>query len=104
MARTFSQSQRRAGPERGSLAPDPAGDGGRPRVVTHRHAQHLVDEDSDGLAETARLAEQDAGLTFTLAWELAYRNDKTFSKLTSLERYTAFLAWIDAELAEGAAV
>ncbi len=64
----------------------------------------LVDEGSDGLDETARLAKQEAGLTYTLAWELAYRNDETYAGMTPEERYTAFLAWIDRELAEPAAV
>ena len=59
----------------------------------------LADEGTDALAETAHLAKEQAGLTFTLAWELAYRNDETFSRMTPEERWTAFVAWIDAELA-----
>lgn len=59
----------------------------------------LHDEGSDGLSETADLAKREAGLTYTLAWELAYRNDETFGQMTPEERYTAFLAWIDRELA-----
>ena len=51
----------------------------------------------DALNETAKLGEA-AGLAYTLAWELAYRNDETYSGKTPEERYTAFLAWIDAEL------
>jgi len=63
----------------------------------------VIDADSgDPLHETADLGEQ-AGLTFTLAWELAYRNDETYELKTPEERYTAFLAWIDQELAEVAA-
>lgn len=54
------------------------------------------------LAETARLAEQDAGIAYTLAWELAYRNDETYRQKTPEERYNAFLAWIEAELGEPA--
>jgi len=52
----------------------------------------------DALDETAGLGQQ-AGLTYTLAWELAYRNDETYERMTPEERYTAFLAWIDRELA-----
>jgi hypothetical protein len=59
----------------------------------------LHDEGSDGLHETAGYAAQEAGLTYTLAWELAYRNDETYSRMTPEGRYTAFLAWIDQELA-----
>jgi len=56
-------------------------------------------ENGDPLEATARLAEKDAGLAFTLAWNLAYKNDETFGRMTPEERYTAFLAWIDGELA-----
>jgi hypothetical protein len=63
----------------------------------------LHDEGSDGLGETADLAKKEAGLTYTLAWELAYRNDETYELKTPEERYTAFLAWIDRELAGTAA-
>jgi hypothetical protein len=52
----------------------------------------------DALEETADLG-RDAGLTFTLAWELAYKNDETFGRMTPEERHAAFVAWIDAELA-----
>jgi hypothetical protein len=61
------------------------------------------------LAETARLGQQ-AGLTYTLAWELAFRNDEIYDRkplgghYTPEERYTAFLAWIDRELAGSATV
>lgn len=64
----------------------------------------LADEGTDALAETAHLAKEEAGLTFTLAWELAYRNDETFSRKTPEERWTAFVAWIDQELAKDAPV
>ena len=62
----------------------------------------LPDSDFD-LDDTARLAVRDAGLAYSLAWNLAYRNDETFEGLTPEERHTAFLAWIDRELAEVAA-
>jgi hypothetical protein len=56
-------------------------------------------DDGDPMNQTARLAEREAGVAFTLAWELAYRNDETYRGKTPEERYAAFLAWIDAELA-----
>lgn len=62
----------------------------------------LADYDSDG-TETAEQGKA-AGLTFTLAWELASRNDDTFDDLTPEARYDAFLAWIDAKLAQPAGV
>lgn len=56
-------------------------------------------DDGDPMVQTARIAEREAGIAFTLAWELAYRNDETFGKLTPEERWTAFVAWIDGQLA-----
>ena len=64
----------------------------------------LADEGTDALEETAHLAKEEAGLTFTLAWELAYRNDETFSRRTPEERWTDFVEWIDRELAKDAPV
>jgi hypothetical protein len=61
----------------------------------------VTDEGSDGLEDTAGLGQQ-AGMAYTLAWELAYRNDETYSRMTPEGRYTAFLAWIDSELTEPA--
>jgi hypothetical protein len=61
----------------------------------------LFDEDPDGgdqLDETARLCEE-AGLAYALGWELAFRNDETYSDLAPEERWTAFVGWIDQELA-----
>lgn len=52
------------------------------------------DGEGDPLQETADLG-KDAGLTFTLAWELAFMNDETFSRMTPEERWTAFIEWID---------
>jgi hypothetical protein len=54
-----------------------------------------------GSPETAYLGE-DAGLTYTLAWELAYRNDEEYAGMTPEQRHAAFIAWIDAELASTA--
>lgn len=64
----------------------------------------VIDEDGhDPLEETARIAEHDAGIAYTLAWELAYRNDETYGDKAPEERYEAFLAWINAELGDAAA-
>jgi hypothetical protein len=62
----------------------------------------LGEDGGDPLTETADLG-KDAGLPYELAWELAYRNDETYRDMTPEERYTAFLAWIDGQLAEQAA-
>jgi hypothetical protein len=59
------------------------------------------DDGEDALDETAGLGQQ-AGLTYTLAWELAFRNDETYGHMTPEERYTAYLAWIGRELGIGA--
>lgn len=56
----------------------------------------------DGIDDTAYLAEKDARVTFTLAYEVAYRNDETYRRMTPEERYTAFLDWINAELGDTA--
>jgi hypothetical protein len=61
----------------------------------------LIGEDSsDPLEDTARLTEKAARIAYTLAWELAYRNDETYGRMTPEERWSAFLAWIDAELGD----
>lgn len=57
----------------------------------------LTDGDSS-LWETAEEG-QKAGLTLTLAYLLADRNDETYRDCTPEERYERFLAWIDKELA-----
>lgn len=58
----------------------------------------LLAEDG-GDIETAKLGQRDLGLTFTLAWTLASRNDEDFGGMTPEARYEAFLAWIDKQLA-----
>jgi hypothetical protein len=58
----------------------------------------LPDYDSD-LGDTAQLAVREAGLVYPLAWMLAYRNDEMYDGQTPEERFEAFLAWIDQELA-----
>lgn len=61
------------------------------------------DAEDDPADETAGLGQQ-AGLTYTLAWVIASKNDQTWESKTPEERYAAFLAWINAELGEPAAV
>ena len=60
------------------------------------------EDDCDPLTETADLGKQ-AGMAYELAWELAYRNDETYAAMTPEDRYAAFLAWIDEQLAVSAA-
>lgn len=57
----------------------------------------LLQDDHD-ISETASAAEA-AGVAYVLAWRLAYMNDEWFHG-TPEERYTAFLEWIDAQLAD----
>jgi hypothetical protein len=56
-----------------------------------------ADTDVD-ISETAWEGHK-AGLVYSLAWELAYRNDETYEDITAEERYTRFLEWIEKELA-----
>jgi hypothetical protein len=57
----------------------------------------LADVEDCGLWETAAVGEQ-AGLTNSLAFLLADRNDETYGSCTPEQRYEQFLAWIDKEL------
>lgn len=59
----------------------------------------LLGVDGDGDWQTANQGKA-AGLTFTLAWSLAQRNDLTYAGKTPEERFEAFVAWIDEQLAE----
>lgn len=58
----------------------------------------LLDTDGGADYETASAGEH-GGLTFHLAWSLAYRNDATYEELTPEDRYEKFMAWLDEELA-----
>lgn len=58
-----------------------------------------LDSDGEGDFATAQ-AGKDAGLTWTLAWTLASRNDSTFDGMTPEQRYDAFMAWLDEQLAD----
>jgi hypothetical protein len=55
------------------------------------------DEDGDGLDQTACEAKR-AGVAYSLAWNLAYRNDETYEAMTPEERHAAFVQWIDQQL------
>lgn len=58
----------------------------------------LADIDNDAAICDTAYAGRDAGLTYTLAYELAFQNDDDYGALSPKERYAAFLAWIDQEL------
>jgi hypothetical protein len=57
-----------------------------------------LNTDEGGLEATAEVAKE-AGIVYSLAWQLAYRNDEMFDGMSPEERYDAFLAWLDQELA-----
>lgn len=57
----------------------------------------LLDSDGGADYETAR-AGQRAGMTYTLASTLAYKNDESFGG-TPEERYDKFMRWLDEQLA-----
>lgn len=54
---------------------------------------------AEALDETAWLAARH-GMTYTLAYTLAHRNDVSYDRLSPEERYARFLGWIDTELAK----
>jgi hypothetical protein len=58
-----------------------------------------LDTEGEGGWQTAQ-AGKAAGLTFTLAWTLAQRNDMTFGSMTPEQRYEAFMKWLDDQLEE----
>lgn len=57
----------------------------------------LLDTETD-LSETAEAARRELNVVYSLAWNLAYRNDETFGNATPEQRYLNFMAWLDAEL------
>jgi hypothetical protein len=59
----------------------------------------LLDSEGEGDLATAD-AGRAAGLTFTLAWTLASRNDSAFDDMTPEQRYSAFMKWLDEQLAD----
>jgi hypothetical protein len=58
--------------------------------------------DYDGYPDATADQGKATGLSWTLAWLLMDRNDRTYEGMTPEERYEAYLAWIDAKLAEPA--
>jgi len=60
-------------------------------------------DDNYGLDDTASLAVSNAGLVYSLASAIAYKNDETYGGKTPEGRHAAFLAWINAELGDEAA-
>jgi len=54
--------------------------------------------------ESADLIAHEAGLARPLAVEIAFRNDERFDDMSPEDRWTAFLAWINAELGDEAGV
>jgi hypothetical protein len=58
----------------------------------------MADVDDGDLYTTADLARRDAGVVFSLAWDLAYMNDEKFQRLSPEERWAKFMAWLDTEL------
>lgn len=63
----------------------------------------LLDMDGDADYQTAKLGEN-AGLTYTLASTLAYRNDQSYEAMSPEQRYEAFMNWLDEQLGEPAVV
>lgn len=59
----------------------------------------LMNNDGDEIWQTEQVGVR-AGLTQYVAWELAYRNDETYMRLTPEERYERFMTWLDEQLAE----
>lgn len=59
-----------------------------------------LEDANHGLDDTAHLAAREAGLVYSLASNIAFKNDETYRRMTPEGRYTAFLAWIDAELGD----
>lgn len=55
--------------------------------------------DDGGIEATAQRAADEAHVVYSLAWQLAYKNDETFEDMTPEQRHAAFIAWIDGELA-----
>lgn len=73
--------------------------GGMDAVAAFASLPPLADADGDDpMRETAEVMTQE-GLAFTMAYELAFRNDETYGEMTPEARYTAFLAWIENRLA-----
>lgn len=77
--------------------------GGMDPIAAFDSLPTLEDDNHSGW-ESADLIAHEAGLARPLAVEIAFRNDETYLRMTPEERWTAFLAWIDAELADEAGI
>lgn len=60
----------------------------------------VADDDGPGDIDATAKVGEDAGLARTLAYELAYRNDETYARLTSRQRWAAFTEWINVILGD----
>lgn len=59
-----------------------------------------LEDANHSLDDTASIAFNEAGLVYSLASHIAYKNDETFGGKSPEGRYTAFLGWINAELGD----
>lgn len=59
----------------------------------------LLDDEEHDIHDTAR-AGVEAGLAFSLSWDIAFANDERFGSLTPEQRHTAMLGWIEEMLAK----
>jgi hypothetical protein len=70
--------------------------GGSREDVLRRLADKIPDDDDDGWGwDASATAGRDAGLTYSLAWRLAYLNDEDFGRLKPEGRYLSVLDWIE---------
>ena len=51
---------------------------------------------------TLEVGQCELGITFTLAWELQFRNDELYGGLSPEHRYDRMLEWVRAHLAASA--
>lgn len=59
-----------------------------------------LDDENSEMFETAEYATS-LGMTFSLASEIAYRNDETYGTLSPTERYSTFMTWLDKAIIDG---
>lgn len=69
------------------------------RAVIDELAQKLTDNDDYMGADVTATAGTSIGLTYALAYRLAYLNDEDYANYSPEERYNAVLRWIDGALA-----
>jgi hypothetical protein len=56
--------------------------------------------DDDPADYTATRGERDAGMAYTLAWHLGWKNDEDWRHLTPEQRWDACLKWVESKLAK----